>query len=138
MIRSPLLVKFGLNAWGEDFDHIHYGLGKAKYRSANVPVFTKQLDTVQYSLVAAIHNIFELGVEKAIAENRSQQYLTVDDGSAPPQPFEPISEEEAFSSMARMEALLDDVLEHVTSRREALKEEVLRLEQEAAEKNDHE
>ena len=138
VIRSPLLVKFGLNAWGEDFDHIHYGLGKAKYRSANVPVFTKQLDTVQYSLVAAIHNIFELGVEKAIAENRSQQYLTVDDGNAPPQPFEPISEEEAFSSMARMEALLDDVLEHVTSRREALKEEVLRLEQEAAEKNDHE
>ena len=138
VLKSPLLTKFGVNAWGPDFDHIHYGLGKAKYRSANVPVFTKQLDTVQYSLVAAIHNIFELGVEKAIAENRSQQYLTVDDGNAPPQPFEPISEEEAFSSMARMEALLDDVLEHVTSRREALKEEVLRLEQEAAEKNDHE
>ena len=75
VIKSPLLVKFGINIWGDDFDHIKYGLGKAKYRNVNVPVFTKQLDTVQYSLLASIHNIFELGVEKAIAENKAQQYV---------------------------------------------------------------
>ena len=75
VIKSPLLVKFGINVWGDDFDHIKYGLGKAKYRNVNVPVFTKQLDTVQYSLLASIHNIFELGVEKAIAENKAQQYV---------------------------------------------------------------
>ena len=75
VIKSPLLVKFGINVWGDDFDHIKYGLGKARYRNVNVPVFTKQLDTVQYSLLASIHNIFELGVEKAIAENNAQRYI---------------------------------------------------------------
>ena len=75
VIRSPLLVKFGINVWGDDFDHIKYGIGRAKYRNVNVPVFTRQLDTVQYSLLASIHNIFELGVEKAIAENNAQRYI---------------------------------------------------------------
>ena len=60
-IKSPLLVKFGVNVWGDDFDHVRYGLGRAKYRSVNVPVFTPQLDTVQNSLLASIHNVFDLG-----------------------------------------------------------------------------
>ena len=72
VIKSPLILKFGLNAWGEDFDHIHYGLGKARYRSANVPVYTKQLDMVQYSLLAAIHNIFELGLKRLPNRNNTQ------------------------------------------------------------------
>ena len=70
VIRSPLPLKFGVNAWGDDFSNVHYSVGKAKYQDVNVPVYTKQLDTVQYSLVSAIHNIFELGVEKAMKENR--------------------------------------------------------------------
>lgn len=70
VIRSPLPLKFGVNAWGDDFSNVHYSVGKAKYLDVNVPVYTKQLDTVQYSLVSAIHNIFELGVEKAMKENR--------------------------------------------------------------------
>ena len=74
-IKSPLLVKFGINVWGDDFDHIRYGLGRAKYRNIRVPDFSRQLDTVQNSLLASIHNIFELGVEKAIAENNAQRYI---------------------------------------------------------------
>ena len=70
VIRSPLPLKFGVNAWGDDFSNVHYSVGKARYLDVNVPVYTKQLDTVQYSLVSAIHNIFELGVEKAMKENR--------------------------------------------------------------------
>lgn len=70
VIRSPLPLKFGVNAWGDDFSDVHYSVGKARYQDVNVPVYTKQLDTVQYSLVSAIHNIFELGVEKAMKENR--------------------------------------------------------------------
>ena len=129
VIKSPLILKFGLNAWGEDFDHIHYGLGKAKYRSENVPVFTKQLDTVQYSLVAAIHNIFELGVEKAMEENRTGAYFgDVAHAGVPGVSDAPVSE----AALQGMETFLSDVMEQTASRREALKEEVIRLQAEAA------
>ena len=68
-------MKFGVNIWGDDFDHIKYGLGRAKYRNIPVPDFSRQLDTVQFSLLAAIHNVFELGVDQVIAENKEQRYI---------------------------------------------------------------
>ena len=74
-IKSPLLVKFGINIWGDDFDHIKYGLSRAKYRNIPVPDFSRQLDTVQNSLLASIHNVFEVGVDQVIAENREQHYI---------------------------------------------------------------
>ena len=129
VIRSPLLVKFGLNAWGDDFDHINYRLGRARYRNAQVPVFTKQLDTVQYSLVAAIHNIFELGVEKALAENRTEQYLQsqfLQEGDSL------VTEIALADSLRTLGLLQDEVAAQSASRREQLREEVIRLEQEAA------
>lgn len=136
VIKSPLVIKFGLNAWGEDFDHIHYGLGRARYRSANVPVFTKQLDTIQYSLLAAIHNIFDLGIEKAMGENRTESVFgEVSDAGIPALETEaPISE----ASLKGMETFLTDVMEQTASRREALKQEVIRLQAEAAKQNPHE
>ena len=131
VIKSPMILKFGLNAWGPDFDHIHYSLGKAKYRSANVPVYTKELNAVQYNLIGAIHNIFEAGVEKALAENRTGAYFgQVSVGETPE------SEEFPDEALQDMEVFLADVLEQTATRREALKEEVLRLEKEAAKKNE--
>ena len=136
VIRSPLLVKFGLNAWGEDFDNIHYGLGKAKYLNANVPVYTKQLDTVQYSLVAAIHNVFELGVEKALQENRTGEYLkpvsTLETPSGP-------AGSDVPESGSQVAAFIQQVENQTRSRREALKEEIIGLAEKAAlKKEDHE
>ena len=136
VIKSPLLVKFGINLWGKDFDHVKFGLGKARYRSANVPVFTKQLDTVQYSLLASIHNIFDLGVEKAIAENNAQRYIQdqmqavafsqdIDTTGAP----SPV-----LDSLRQVQALYESVEESVESRREALKKEVVTLAEKAAAK----
>lgn len=135
VIRSPLLVKFGFNAWGPDFDHIHYGLGKALYRNANVPVYTKQLDNAQYSLVAAIHNIFELGVEKAMQENRTGQYWTAEapTGQAPAEVSEAKATEEEIPQQVLeqqvndLSTLQQQVTESVAARREALKQEVLEL-----------
>ena len=131
VIKSPLIVKFGVNIWGEDFDHIKYGLGRARYRNVNVPVFTKQLDTVQYSLLASIHNIFELGVERAIAENEAQRYIqdrmeetgysAADTLAAP---------SVVVDSVALMSRRFEEAGEVVD--REALKEEVLELEEKAA------
>ena len=98
-------------------------------------MYTKQLDTVQYSLVAAIHNIFELGVEKAMEENRTGAYFgEVAGAGVPGASGAPVSE----ASLQGMETFLSDVMEQTASRREALKEEVIRLQAEAAKKDAHE
>ena len=128
VIKSPMVLKFGINAWGPDFDHVHYGLTSAKYRSANVPVFTKQLDTVQYSLIAAIHNIFEMGVEKAMADNRSAATHV----SAQSVQEEEVPLEEDLPESEGLAGLVEEVTHTVSSRREALKQEVLRLQKEVA------
>ena len=129
VIKSPLILKFGLNVWGPDFDHIHYGLGRARYRSANVPVFTQELNNVQYNLIGAIHNIFDAGVEKALEENRTGQYFgTVSGVSEAPVADESVSED----ALKGMETFLTDVMEQTTTRREALKQEVIRLEAQAS------
>ncbi len=134
VIKSPLLFKFGLNAWGKDFDHIKYGLGRARYRSANVPVFTKQMDTVQYSLLAAIHNIFELGVEKALAENRAAEYLRQQEAGSGAS--EEVSVEELEDAAEGMAGFQEGILGNVESRREAIKQEILRLEKELSAANE--
>ena len=126
VIKSPLILKFGVNVWGPDFDHIHYGLGRARYRSANVPAYTKQLDAVQYNLLASIHNIFELGVEKAMQENRTGQYFgSVEALAASPSDSSAAQVSEA--SLQGMESFLGDVMQQTASRREALKREVLEM-----------
>lgn len=133
VIKSPLILKFGLNVWGEDFDHIKYGLGKARYRSPNVPVYTQELNNVQYNLIGAIHNIFDAGVEKALEENRTGQYFGEVAGVSGT-----VGREEAHdvpeSSLQNMESFLSDVMEQTATRREALKQEVLRLQAQAAKK----
>lgn len=134
VIKSPLLFKFGLNAWGKDFDHIKYGLGKARYKSANVPVFTKQMDTVQYSLLAAIHNIFELGVEKALAENRAAEYLRQQEAASGAS--EEVSPEDLEGVAEGMAGFQEGILGNVESRREAIKQEILRLEKELSSANE--
>ena len=134
VIRSPLVVKFGLNAWGDDFNHIKYGLGKPLYTTPNVPVFTKQLDTVQYNLVAAIHNVFELGVEKAIAENTSQNFIQEGKARAgfDVQIDTVAMDDIIMAQVQNMEGMTGDVVERVAARREALRQEVLALEEKYA------
>ncbi|MBO4634426.1 MAG: hypothetical protein J5669_03550 [Bacteroidales bacterium] len=136
VIRSPLLIKFGLNAWGSDFKHIRYGLGRAKYKNANVPVFTKQLDTAQYSLVAAIHNVFELGVERALAENQSRAGSFVPLSEITDQPLDTLANEAVRDSLQRVGDTMDNIVDRVVSRREALREEVLRQQEAIAVRNE--
>ena len=132
VIRSPLVVKFGINIWGDDFDHIKYGIGRAKYRNVNVPVFTKQLDTVQYSLLASIHNIFELGVEKAIAENNAQRYIQDQmDATGYTAPSDTLAAPSAVTdSLALMTRRFEEAAAQAD--REILKEEVLDLAEQSA------
>lgn len=135
VIRSPVLLKFGINAWGPDFHNVKIALGKARYKNTNVPVFTKQLDTVQYSLLSSIHNIFEIGVEKAIAENRQQQVLA--------NRIEAVNlhgevrdttgvSENVLDTLRSSEDFTGSIEERVEAKREQLRKEVLELAEKAA------
>ena len=78
------------------------------------------MDTVQYSLLAAIHNIFELGVEKAMEENRAAQYLKQVSASD-----EPVAvTEEAVEGIVGFQ---ESVMADVNTRREAIKQDIIRL-----------
>lgn len=76
MIKSPMLFRFGVDLYGSDFDNLKFKLGKAKYKSAEVPVFSAEIDQTRYSLSSSIRNIFEKGVDNAIAEHQRQDAIT--------------------------------------------------------------
>ena len=133
LIKSPLLVKFGVNIWGPGFGDIHYGVGKARYRNTQVPAFTRQLDTIQLNLLASIHNIFEIGVERAMAENRSlrlveerMEAMGFSEAEPPVETSEGVPAQDA--------SWMEPIRSHATQRREAIREEVL----EAIENEEHE
>lgn len=75
LIRSPLVIKIGVDVYGKDFDHMKFKIGKAKYKNENVPVFTAVIDETKINLAQSIRNIFEKGVEAAIQENERQDAI---------------------------------------------------------------
>ena len=76
MIKSPLLFRFGVDVYGSDFDNLRYRLGKAKYKNADVPAFSAEIDKTRLNLSSSIRNIFEKGVDNAIAEHQRQEAIT--------------------------------------------------------------
>lgn len=75
IIKSPLLIKVGVDLYGKDFDHMKFKICKAKYRSEDVPAFSTVIDDTRINLVEAIHDIFEKGVEAAVKENRKMEAI---------------------------------------------------------------
>jgi hypothetical protein len=69
LIKSPFLIKLGLDVYGSDFDHMKFHIGRAKYRDPEVPVFSKVIDDTKINLVSSIENIFKKGVDAAIREH---------------------------------------------------------------------
>ncbi len=69
VLRSPLLIRLGLNLIGPDYDHMKYKLGKAKYRAKKMPSFTAVIDQMKNDLRYSIYNIFKEGVESAMTTN---------------------------------------------------------------------
>ena len=81
LIKSPLLIKLGMDVYGPDFDNMKFKLGKAKYKSRDVPVFTDVIDDAKVNLVESIRHIFDRGIDavmndkgrmKAIEERRKK------------------------------------------------------------------
>ena len=76
LIKSPLLIRVGVDVYGQDFDNMKFKIGKPKYKNEKVPVFTAVIDETRINLAESIRNIFEKGVEAAIEENERQEAIT--------------------------------------------------------------
>ena len=75
LIKSPFLIKLGVDVYGDDFDNMKFKIGRAKYKNGNVPVFSAVIDQTKINLVKSIHNIFEKGVDAAFRENSMQSAI---------------------------------------------------------------
>ncbi len=75
IIHSPLLFKIGVDIYGPDFDNMKFRIGKPKYKSRKIPVFTAVIDQTRINLAESIHDIFEKGVEMAVKENEMQKAI---------------------------------------------------------------
>ena len=71
LIKSPFLVKLGVDLYGNNFDDMKFKIGKAKYKSEDVPVFSTVIDKRKINLLQSIRGIFDKGVDNAIQENRA-------------------------------------------------------------------
>jgi hypothetical protein len=75
IIRSPIVFKVGVDIYGPDFDNMKFKIGKPKYRTTDVPVFTAVIDQTRINLAESIRGIFEKGVEIAVKENERQDVI---------------------------------------------------------------
>jgi hypothetical protein len=69
LIRSPFLVKVGVDIIGEDFENWKFKIGKPKYKSADVPAFSSVIDETKVNLVKSIKEIFRRGIDAAIRKD---------------------------------------------------------------------
>ena len=71
LIKSPFLIKLGLDISGEDFDNMKFHIGRPKYKNPDIPVFSKVIDDTKINLVTSIEDIFKKGVDAAIREHNA-------------------------------------------------------------------
>ena len=57
-------------------DNMKFKIGRAKYKDANVPVFSSVIDETRLNLLESIRNIFSKGVDAAVRENERQEAVT--------------------------------------------------------------
>ncbi len=69
IIKSPFLIRLGIDLYGPDFDNMKFRIGRPKYKTPDVPVFSKVIDDTKINLVSSIEDIFKKGVDAAIREH---------------------------------------------------------------------
>jgi hypothetical protein len=99
VLKSPFLIRLGIDLSGPDFDNMKFKIGKAKYKTTNVPVFTAVIDQTKINLTKSIKGIFEKGVDAAVKENNKQGMIAdfkkkINYINAVDQKLEALSEEE--------------------------------------------
>lgn len=113
VLKSPLIIRFGVDLWGKDFDNLKFKIGRAKYRNRKVPVFTSVVEQTRLDLSEAIRNIFSKGVEKAIRENERQEAVNslkkeINYVNAATTKIEELSEEEQSQLDNEVQATAED------------------------------
>lgn len=76
LIRSPFVLKLGVDLFGNSFSDLNFKIGKAKYRNSDIPDFSDVIDKTQYSLLESIRGIFEKGVDAVISENEMNKEIS--------------------------------------------------------------
>lgn len=75
LIKSPFLIRLGVDLSGPDFDNMKFRIGRPKYKNPDVPVFSKVIDDTKVNLVTSIEEIFQKGVEATMRENRGGELI---------------------------------------------------------------
>ena len=75
LIKSPFLIKVGMDVYGPDFDNMKFKLGKPKYKSRNVPVFSAVIDDTKINLVESMRNVFDKGVDAIMRESAAHRAI---------------------------------------------------------------
>ncbi|MGN1212325.1 MAG: hypothetical protein ACI4TM_11610 [Candidatus Cryptobacteroides sp.] len=75
IIESPMVFKFGVDLYGDNFNDFKFKIGKALYKSGKVPVFTAVVDQTKVNLTESIKNVFRKGVDEAIRENNRHELI---------------------------------------------------------------
>lgn len=99
VLRSPFLIKLGIDLSGDSFDDMRFRIGRPKYKTTKIPLFSPVIDQTKLNLVTSIRNIFAKGVEAAVKENEMQEIIEEHKKEtgyvqAVEQELEPLSEEE--------------------------------------------
>lgn len=99
LIKSPLLIRIGVDLYGPDFDHMKFKIGRPKYKNERVPVFSAVIDQTKINLGESIKNIFDKGVDAAVKENERMEAIAerkeeIGYVNAADQQLEELSEEE--------------------------------------------
>ena len=75
VLKSPFLIRLGLDLYGDDFDNMKFKIGRAKYKNSNIPVYSTVIDDTKINLMTSIRQIFERGVENAIRANEERNVI---------------------------------------------------------------
>lgn len=75
VLDSPIPFRLGIDLYGDNFDDFKFKIGKAKYKSTDIPVFSSVIDQTRLNLKESIEKIFTVGVEKALLENEKQNAI---------------------------------------------------------------
>ena len=65
LLRSPILIKFGVRLFGPDFNHIDWKLIRPQFVNAYMPEFRKEVDKMIRYQRMTIRNVYKEGAESA-------------------------------------------------------------------------
>ena len=66
VLRSPILIRLGLNMSGPNYDDMDFSIGKALYKPKKIPSFTSAIDQTKIDLRHSIRSIFKTGVDETL------------------------------------------------------------------------